>query len=259
MAGCRPLPTDELARLVAAGRGLWPSRDRVFILLGCATGFRCSELLSLRRMDVLDGGGRVRSILTVARRNMKKKVAARSVPLTELTRKMLQDWLLELERAGFLLKIDPLFPKRGAAPVVEAGRIEAVETLTRVSAWKMIRRRARAAGIAEAHTGTHSLRKTFTAEVYGAWLARLAKGERVDPLRQTQEALGHKEITSTTAYLASVTVEDRAASFHAASRALESCFPLLKTGEHFGETFPSASKDDERRRVTTKRIELGGS
>lgn len=245
MAGCRPLGADELARLVAAGRGLWPSRDWAFILLGCATGFRCSELLSLRRVDVLDGGGRVRSILTVARRHMKKKVASRSVPLTEPTREMLQGWLLELERAGFLLKIDPLFPKRGAAPVVEAGRIAAVEALTRVSAWKMVRRRARAAGIAEAHTGTHSMRKTFTAAVYGAWLDRLAKGERVDVLRQTQEALGHKNIQSTIAYLATVTVEDRASSFHAASRALESCFQWHKTGEHFGETFPPGAKVHE--------------
>ena len=245
MAGCRPLDVDELARLVGAGRGFWAARDRAFILLGCATGFRCSELLSLRRVDVLDGSGKVRPVLTVARKHMKKKVQARSVPLTETTRTMLQGWLADQERAGYLLKIDPLFPKRGAAPVEVGGRIVAMEAMTRVSAWKMVRRRARAAGVAEAHAGTHSMRKTFTAAVYGNWLGRLAKGERVDPLRQTQEALGHKNIQSTIAYLASVTVEDRASSFHAASQALESCFQGDKTGEHFGETFPSGAKDDE--------------
>lgn len=220
MAGCRPLDADELARLIGAGRGLWAARDRMFILLGCATGFRCSELLSMRRGDVLDGGGRVRPILTVARRHMKKKMEARSVPLTESMRTMLQGWLVEQERAGYLLKIDPLFPKRGGVPIAARGRIVAVEAMTRQAAWRMIRRHAKAAGVAEAHTGTHSLRKTFTAAVYGAWLERLANGERVDVLRQTQDALGHKNIQSTIAYLKTVTVEDRAASFHAASRAL---------------------------------------
>lgn len=199
---------------------MWAARDRAFILLGCATGFRCSELLSLRRVDVLDGGGRVRPVLTVARRHMKKKVEARSVPLTESTRAMIQGWMVEQEKAGLLLKIDPLFPKRGGGPIEAKGRIVAIEAMTRQAAWRMIRRHAKAAGVAEAHTGTHSLRKTFTASVYGAWLERLAKGERVDVLRQTQEALGHKNIQSTIAYLKTVTVEDRAASFHAASRAL---------------------------------------
>ena len=221
MAGCRPLEAGELARLVGVGRGLWAARDRAFILLGCATGFRCSELLSLRRMDVLDGGGRVRPVLTVARKHMKKKVQARSVPLTETTRAMLQGWLADQERAGYLLKIDPLFPKRGGAPIEAGGRIVAVEAMTRQAAWGMIRRHARTAGVSEANTGTHSMRKSFAASVYGNWLERLAKGERVDVLRQTQDALGHKNIQSTIAYLASVTVEDRAASFHAASRALE--------------------------------------
>ena len=242
MAGCRPLDADELARLVGTGRGFWAARDRMFILLGCATGFRCSELLSMRRVDVLDGGGRVRPVLTVAKKHMKRKVAARSVPLTESTRVMLQGWMAEQERAGYLLKIDPLFPKRGGAPVEVGGRIVAVEPMSRTAAWKMIRRRARAAGVAEAHTGTHSLRKTFTAAVYAAWLSRLAKGEQVDPLRQTQDALGHRNIQSTTAYLKSVTVEDRAASFRAASGALEACFAGPKYGEHFGETFPSSPK-----------------
>ena len=223
MAGCRPLDTAELARLLAIGRGFWAARDRAFILLGCATGFRCSELLSLRRMDVMEGDGRVRSVLTVARKHMKRKVAARSVPLTESTRMLLQGWLAEQERAGYLLKIDPLFPKRGGAPIKLEGRVVAVEAMNRTTAWRMIRRRSRAAGVTEAHTGTHSLRKTFTAAVYSAWLARLAKGEHVDPLRQTQEALGHRNIQSTIAYLASVTVEDRTASFTAASQALEAC------------------------------------
>jgi len=224
MPGCRPLCADELSRLIGVGRGLWAARDRAFILLGCATGFRCSELLSLRRVDVLDGGGQVRHILTVAKKNMKKKVAARSVPLIDTTRAMLQDWLVEQERAGFLLKVDPLFPKRGGVPIEAKGRIVAVEAMTRVSAWKMIRRRARAAGVAEAHTGTHSLRKTFTASVYSSWINRLADGERVDVLRQTQEALGHKSLQSTISYLASVTVEDRASSFQAASEMLQPCF-----------------------------------
>jgi len=229
MAGCRPLDADELSLMVGAGDGFWGKRDQAFILLGCATGFRCSELLSLRRMDVLDAGGQVRLEVTVARKHMKKKKSARSVPLSKSLRQRLQGWLLEEERAGYLLKIDPLFPKRGSVAVRKKGRVVAVESMTRHAAWRMVRRLARRSGVFEGHVGTHSLRKTFTAVVYKNWLERLAKGERVDVLRQTQEALGHKNIQSTIAYLASVTVEDRAASFHAASHALEACFEVRKS------------------------------
>ena len=227
MAGCRPLSGDEVAALAGtgsgAGDGFCAARDRAFILLGVATGFRCSELLSLRRVDVLDGAGRVRRELTVKKRNMKKKVEARSVPLMEPTREMLANWLARAEREGYCLKVDPLFPKRGGGAVVAGGRVVGVESITRGAAWKAMRRRARSAGVSEAKTGTHSLRKTFTASVYGTWLDRLAAGERVDILRQTQEALGHKNIQSTLAYLSSVTVEDRAASFKAAAEVLGRC------------------------------------
>ena len=123
MGKCRPLDQDELARLLVAGRGLWRARDQAFLLLGCATGFRCSELLSLRRMDVLDGGGHVRASLTVKRQHMKQRIESRSVPLTKPIMQMLQEWLAMQEQAGYLLKIDPLFPKRGGFRWRSAARL----------------------------------------------------------------------------------------------------------------------------------------
>ena len=224
MAGCRPLSGDELTRLVGTCRGFWGARDRAFIILGAATGFRCSELLSLLRRDVLDSGGRVRRELTVKRRNMKKKMEARSIPLTEFARIMLRDWLLTQEAAGYVLRIDPLFPKQGAVLMAKAGRVVGVEPWKRRAAWAMMRRRCRAAGITEAKTGTHSLRKSFAGAVYSDLLDRLARGEKVDPLRRVQSALGHRKIESTMQYLRSVTPEERAQSFEAASLALGLCF-----------------------------------
>jgi integrase len=195
----------------------------MLLVLGCSTGFRISELLSLCRQDVLDPSGRIKPVLTVKRANMKMQLEARCVPLPKPVQEALRGWLVAQERAGLVLKGDPLFPTRVRPLGIE--QVAAAVPMTRTAAWKTIRRLADRAGVQQANVGTHSMRKSFTAAVYGLWLGRLAKGERVDPLRQTQQALGHRHIQSTTSYLKSVTTEERGASFDAAAAAVEACFP----------------------------------
>ena len=53
MAGCRPL-TDAEVQVVE--QTFVNARDRALFVLGVYTGFRISELLSLRRGDVTDAG-----------------------------------------------------------------------------------------------------------------------------------------------------------------------------------------------------------
>lgn len=221
MAACRPLDTEELKRMIAAtGREFHGLRDRTLIITGCATGFRISELLSLCRQDVLDAAGRIKPVVTVRRARMKKKLAARSVPLPESVRGTLREWLLEQERAGLVLKSDPLFPSRAAMPQGK-GRASAAGPMSRTAAWKAMRRLAVRAGVQRSNVGTHSMRKSFAGAVHEHWLDRLAAGERVDPVVMTRDALGHKQIQSTVSYLKSVTTAERTASFGAAARAVE--------------------------------------
>ncbi len=96
MLGCRPLTDDELSRVQHAFSGTFERRNRALFVLGYTTGFRISELLSLRVKDVLAGSGLVKHV-KVPRRNMKARRASRSAILAPVARSFLQAWLDELE------------------------------------------------------------------------------------------------------------------------------------------------------------------
>ena len=57
MKGCRPLDKNELSRLKTAFTGRMAVRNKALFFLGVNTGFRISELLSLRLRDVLTPQG----------------------------------------------------------------------------------------------------------------------------------------------------------------------------------------------------------
>lgn len=184
MQGMRPLTDSEVARIAAA---LVSKRDRALFFLGIRTGFRISELLSLRVGDIVEGNKIAHSV-EVARRNMKGKDQGRSVPLHEEARAALADWIAELNAKGATADW-PLFVSRKGG------------VLTRVQAWRIL---TGAYDLTKVfgRIGTHGLRKTFASKVY----------EKLDhDLLRTQKALGHKAITSTAAYLSFAESEVNAA------------------------------------------------
>jgi len=97
--------TEMDALLAAPDRSTWVGRrDHVIIIVALQTGLRASELISLRRCDIVSGtGAHVRC--------EGKGRKQRSTPLRQETLKVLDVWLRE--RAG--ADDDPLFPTiRGA-------------------------------------------------------------------------------------------------------------------------------------------------
>jgi integrase len=56
MQGCRPLTAAEVAQVTKAFTGPFALRNRAFFLMGVQTGYRISELLSLRVGDVYRQG-----------------------------------------------------------------------------------------------------------------------------------------------------------------------------------------------------------
>ncbi len=72
MPGCRPLTDDEVEQVMQSFGGRFATRDSALFLLGIYTGFRITELLSLRLHDVYQHQ-EVLSRVTVPRRNMKGK------------------------------------------------------------------------------------------------------------------------------------------------------------------------------------------
>jgi integrase len=171
--------------------GVFAARNQALFIVGLRTGFRISELLSLTMGEVL-AHGKILEHVTVRRKHMKGgkagKSSGRTVPLHPEARAALSVWL---EILGKRLKgdLDPAIP-------VFCSRVKDATTglrraVSREQAWKILHEAFEACELS-GKLGTHSLRKTFANRVY-EWLNR--------DLLKTQHALGHKSITSTTAYL----------------------------------------------------------
>jgi integrase len=180
MKGCRPLEEEEVEAVLAAFDGPYAARDRALFLLGVKSGFRISELLSLRLLDVMRAG-RLLDRVSVARKNMKKKVEGRSVLLHAQAREALLVWIEQLRGNGYMTSDTFVFQSR-------KGRNAA---MSRVQAYRVLQEAYERAGVA-GNTGTHSMRKTFANNVH----EKLGRD-----LLKTQKALGHKNINSTVSYL----------------------------------------------------------
>lgn len=162
--------------LAHLSRGRYPVRDRTLLRLGIRSGFRISELLCLRVKDVFQNG-KVVSRLHISRRFMKGKKESREVPLHPDAREALAELVATLPP-------DPeafLFQSREGDN----------KPLNRRSAWAMLKKAFAACGL-EGKLATHTMRKTFAKRVYEK------SGKN---LRETQEALRHKNINSTAAYV----------------------------------------------------------
>jgi site-specific recombinase XerD len=76
MIGSRPLTSKEVANVLKTFSVTYAARDRALFILGLKSGFRISEMLSPKVQDVWKDG-KVAEAVSVARKRMKGKVAAR--------------------------------------------------------------------------------------------------------------------------------------------------------------------------------------
>lgn len=203
MTACRPLSRGELRALLDECKGRNGPRDRAYIILAVCTGLRVSEVLSLRRRDLVDYRGEIPAELQIAKRFIKRKKAGRALPMTDELKNDLKHWLEVLERDGFPIGSDPVFPS-----------FRRRKAIGRSAVWKIIRRRAMGARIDVTSVGTHTLRKTFLQELIQFWVV-----DRKDPeaMRKLKGSLGHTQFESTEKYMASLTRKDLDPGFQAVS------------------------------------------
>jgi integrase len=180
MKGCRALTADEVARVRQAFRGTYAARDRALFVLGIKTGFRISELLSLKVGDVWQHG-RFADYVAVQRRHMKQKRESRSVIVHPDAKTALATWLMEMHRQGDVSPNTSLFASR-----------KGLNRPLRPGQARHILRQAYAACRLTGKLSSHTMRKTFGQTVY-------EKSGR--DLLRTQRAMGHKSPASTVAYL----------------------------------------------------------
>ncbi len=166
------LSMKEVERLMASTRNDSPEgcRDRAMLEVLYATGLRVSELVSLKTNDVDLQVGFLRS--------MGKGSKERVVPIGEMARQALKD---------YLLRIRPVLLKgRRAAEIFITRR---GKKMTRQGFWKALKQYVRRAGI-KARVSPHTLRHAFATHLL----------ERGADLRSVQQMLGHSDISTTQIY-----------------------------------------------------------
>ncbi len=163
-----PLSVARVERLLGGTATARPMelRDRAMFELMYASGLRVSEVVNLRVMDLDLERGFLRTV--------GKGSKERMVPVGEVA----CSWVARYLRSRGALAADCLiFPGRGGRPLV------------RQEVWRLIKRHAARAGIAQRVT-PHTLRHSFATHLLG----------RGADLRAIQEMLGHARLTTTQIY-----------------------------------------------------------
>lgn len=186
MSQMMPFTKEELRKVggTFAGRSDIDLRDRAIWALGVCSRWRISEMLRLRRRDLLTQDGAVRRHIEMPSKFTKTRRASR-LDIGDHLAGILRDWLAACERWGCWRRDDPAFPKVGARVAFD-----------RKGAWRMVKRRCARAGVTTERHGTHSFKKTAVAVVYEHWLK-----EGADALRETQNWSGHASQMQVQAYL----------------------------------------------------------
>lgn len=173
MKGCRPLNDQEIEDVYNI---LKCQRDKVLLILGIRTGFRISEILSLKIQDVVQHG-KVASQVTVAKCNTKGKIESKTQGLEDRAKREIKKYLNGLPTYNLQ---DPLFKST-----------KSDKSITRMQAHRILKDAFDELQL-EGTLATHSLRKTFANQ------AHKSSGYKIE---ETRVALHHRSLTSTQAYV----------------------------------------------------------
>jgi len=173
MKGCRSLTDQEIINVFDTLKTL---RDKTLFLLGCRSGLRISEILSLVIKDVLEHD-QVSNQVTVAKKNTKGKQESKTLPLTNSVKEVLKEYIDSLPNKG---PNQPLFKStRGS------------KAISRIQAHKILKEAFNELKLT-GKVATHSMRKTYANKVHKALGSDILK---------TQVAMCHKSLSSTASYL----------------------------------------------------------
>jgi integrase len=179
--GCRPLNEIEAMAVIKA---LTSTRDKLLFCMGIRTGYRISELLSLKLEDVYDFSlGIVKTHVKVSKRSVKGKAQSRQLPMHSSVRETVNALVQGLAkdcRTGSLYSGMWLFQSRVHGRAISRNQAH------------VILKRAYAAAKLEGPLACHTMRKSFAKAIYN----RLGHD-----LIQTSHALGHSSVSTTQRYL----------------------------------------------------------
>lgn len=170
MSACRSLKHAEIAAIAA----LLPERDRAWFLVGCSTGLRVSELLSLRRGDFTTEKAPRRFFIDKSR--MKGGERGRVCWLDAKAQRALQAWLKKCPESALC------FPSPRKAD----------EPLSRGHAEKVLLAAAERLRLPQRNRiNTHSMRKSFAMRAY----------VKFKDILKVALVIGHRDSKSTMSYI----------------------------------------------------------
>ncbi len=180
MAGCKAFNESEYKRVVESFSGINAARDKALFILGCYTGFRITELLSITLGDIFQHG-KIIDEVHVKRKNTKGKRKGRSQPIHPVAKEALSVWISILTAQSSTTSTTPLFK----------GINRGEKAITARQAWVILKNAYEAAGIT-GRTGTHCMRKSFAHNIHNLMGKDILK---------TKQALGHVRLESAVSYL----------------------------------------------------------
>lgn len=189
MAACRPLTDHEVDLVLKSFTGRFAKRNRALFLFGIRTGFRISEILSVKVSDVFQHGS-IQSRVTVEAKNMKGKKSGRTVVLHQAAKDAIQEFL------------DEHCDKWDRYPTPESYLFKSQQGVNRPLSRSQVAHILK--DIFERHQmqgklSTHSFRKVFAQKMWKLLDKDIVK---------VQASLGHANINSTVRYLQNFTREE---------------------------------------------------
>lgn len=191
MVGCRPFTDNEVQTLLdsfkSSGRK-YAKRDRAWFAYGISSGFRITELMSLKIKDVAHYF-QATGYAELQKRHTKGKQEGRTQVIEAWAVDIMQEWLDELRGQG-LDKHNHLFQSQ----------LDGDRPIHRNQAWEILINECSENGI-YGNIGTHSMRKTFTNKIRIYYLQKYQEGEMIDPKKLLMKETGHKSEEALDRYL----------------------------------------------------------
>ena len=172
-------PRNVRKLLLVAGRGRFPERDRLIVLIATRAGLRACEIARLTWGMVLDANGQVAPVIDV-RSSISKRGSGRRIPMHPKLRKALTEW--KRGQPPELIAADAV-----VVPSLRGGALRANSIVN----WFVAK--CREAGLEGC--SSHSGRRTFITSA-----ARRAHWAGAS-LRDVQMLAGHRSIETTQGYI----------------------------------------------------------
>jgi integrase len=187
MNGCRPFTKDEYDKIILSinENHKYSKRNACFITVGIYTGFRISEILSLRVKQIYAPNGKIQPTISVEAKNMKAK-KGRSVDVSPILHGVLKIYWKHLQDIKKTNPNDYIFYSQ--KPLSDGTTNHPIKMR---QAYYIITETCDELGIL-GKIGTHSLRKTYAKNSL-----RLAEGD----IHLLQKLMGHAKIDSTMHYI----------------------------------------------------------